>query len=56
MAQRGAGKNPYQGVFSALYRQFRVSSYHNIPAKRFGEVMAWLRDYQETLDTHGDDG
>jgi hypothetical protein len=55
LAQRGVGKNPYQGVFSALYRQFRVSSYHNIPAKRFGEVMAWLRDYQETLDAHGDE-
>jgi hypothetical protein len=55
LAQRGAGKNPYQGVFSALYREFRVSSYHNIPARRFAEVMAWLRDYQETLDAHGDD-
>ena len=55
LAQRGAGKNPYQGVFSALYREFRVSSYHNIPARRFAEVMAWLKDYQETLDAHGDD-
>jgi hypothetical protein len=49
------GRNPYQAVFAELYRRFRVSSYHNIPLRRFGEVMAWLREYQETLDAHGDD-
>ncbi len=49
------GRNPYQAVFTELYRRFRVSSYHNIPLRRFGEVMAWLREYQETLDAHGDD-
>ncbi len=48
------GRNPYQSVFSELYRRFRVSSYHNIPLKRFGEVMAWLREYQDTMDAHGD--
>ncbi len=47
-------RNPYQSVFGELYRRFRVSSYHNIPVRRFGEVMTWLRDYQETLDAHGD--
>ncbi len=47
------GRNPYQAVFGELYRRFRVSSYHNIPLKRFTAVMAWLREYQETLDTHG---
>jgi len=54
-AQGGAGRNPYQAVFGELYRRFRVSSYHNIPLRRFGEVMTWLREYQETLDAHGDD-
>jgi len=49
------GRNPYQAVFAELYRRFRVSSYHNIPLRRFGEVMAWLREYQETLDAYGDD-
>ncbi len=49
------GRNPYQAVFGELYRRFRVSSYHNIPVRRFGEVMAWLREYQERLDAHGDD-
>ncbi len=51
----GTGRNPYQAVFGELYRRFRVSSYHNIPVRRFGEVMAWLREYQETVDAHGDD-
>jgi hypothetical protein len=32
-----------------------VSSYHNLPLRRFGEVMDWLREYQETLDAHGDE-
>ncbi len=39
-AHGGAGRNPYQAVFGELYRRFRVSSYHNIPLRRFGEVMA----------------
>lgn len=52
----GKGRNPYQAVFGELYRRFRVSSYHNIPLRRFGEVMAWLREYQDTLDAHGEGG
>ncbi len=47
------GRNPYQAVFGELYRRFRVSSYHNIPVRRFNDVMAWLRAYQETVDTRG---
>jgi len=50
----GKSRNPYQAVFGELYRRFRVSSYHTIPLRRFGEVMAWLREYQESLDAHGD--
>jgi len=52
----GKGRNPYQAVFGELYRRFRVSSYHNIPLRRFGEVMAWLREYQDALDAHGEGG
>jgi len=44
------GRNPYQSVFGELYRRFRVSSYHNIPVRRFNDVMAWLREYQEAFD------
>ena len=39
------GRNPYQAVFGELYRRFRVSSYHNIPAGTYADVMAWLREY-----------
>ncbi len=49
------GRNPYQAVFGELYRRFRVSSYHNIPVRRFADVMAWLREYQETLDARGEE-
>jgi hypothetical protein len=48
------GRNAYQAVFGELYRRFRVSSDHNIPLRRYSEVMAWLREYQETLDAHGE--
>lgn len=51
----GSGRNPYQAVFGELYRRFRVSSYHNIPVRRFDEVLTWLREYQATLDTQGGD-
>lgn len=54
LAARGAGKNPYQSVFGALYHEFRVASYRQIPAGKFTAVMRWLREYQETLDAHGD--
>jgi hypothetical protein len=48
------GRNHYQAIFAELYRRFRVPSYHNVPLARFKEVIQWLRDYQETLDAHGD--
>jgi len=54
-ATGAAGRNPYQSVFGELYRRFRVSSYHNVPARRFADVMAWLREYQASLDAQGGD-
>jgi len=53
---KGKGRNPYQAVVGELDRRFRVSRYHHIPLRRFGEVMAWLRPYQDTLDAHGEGG
>lgn len=38
--------NPYQTVYSALYRRFGVSSYKAIPSARFADVMAWLDDWR----------
>ncbi len=40
------GRNPYQSVFGELYRRFRVSSYHNIPLRRFGEVIVRLSEHR----------
>lgn len=48
------GRNPYQAVFGELYRRFRVSSYHNVPASKFAEVMAWLRAYHGESQTSDD--
>jgi len=43
----GAGDaNPYQTVYTALYRRFGVSSYKVMPAARFGAVMAFLDDWR----------
>lgn len=38
--------NPYQTVYTALYRRFGVSSYKALPAARFGEVLAFLEDWR----------
>lgn len=47
------GRNPYQAVFGELYRRFRVSSYHNIPAGTYADVMAWLGEYHGPAGTQG---
>ena len=43
------GRNEYGGVYGELYRQFGVTSYKLIPAKRFEEVMAWLTSWFQDL-------
>ncbi len=44
------GKNHYQGLFGELYRRFRVPSYREVTVDQFPAVMAWLRDFQRSLD------
>jgi len=44
------GKNHYQGIFGELYRRFRVPSYREVTVEQFPDVMAWLRDFQQSLD------
>jgi hypothetical protein len=41
--------NPYQTVYSALYRRFGVSSYKAVPATRFKDVMAFLDSWRVSL-------
>ncbi|KAA3661603.1 MAG: hypothetical protein DWQ04_15945 [Chloroflexi bacterium] len=43
------GHNEYGGVYGELYRQFGVTSYKLIPAKRFEEVMSWLTTWFQDL-------
>jgi len=43
-------KNHYQGIFGELYRRFRVPSYREVTVDQFPDVMAWLRDFQRSLD------
>ena len=47
-AGRGAG-NPYQRVYSELYRKFRVPSYRALSLESFPAVMAWLTEWWEQL-------
>lgn len=37
--------NPYQRVYSELYRKFRVPSYRALPLAAFPSVMAWLGEW-----------
>lgn len=41
-------KNHYQGIFAELYRRFGVSSYKNIPATKYQDVMQFLEDWRQT--------
>jgi len=43
--------NPFAALFGELHRRFRVTSYRNIPVDRYPDVIAWLRSYQNALDT-----
>ncbi len=44
--------NPYQRVYSELYRKFRVPSYKAIPMAAYPAVMKWLTEWwQQVTDT-----
>jgi hypothetical protein len=47
-------RNAYAGVFGELYRRFGVSSYKNLPAARFTDVLAFLDDWRQS--TQAGDG
>ena len=50
LSRAAPGKNHYQGIFGELYRRFRVPSYREVTVDQFPDVMAWLRDFQQSLD------
>jgi len=39
------GRNEHGAVYGQLYRRFEVTSYKQLPAERFQEVMDWLTDW-----------
>lgn len=44
-----SGRNEYGGVYGEMYRRFEIPSYRDLPAKRYDEVMKWLRDWWQEL-------
>jgi hypothetical protein len=49
LASKG-DKGAYSKVYSEMYRRYRVSSYRNLPASQYDEVLAWLHHWYEELD------
>lgn len=52
----GGGSRSYGKVYSEIYRRYRISSYKNLPAAKYDEVIAWLsRWYEEVTGNDSDD-
>jgi hypothetical protein len=49
LTQRDRSRNWYQSIYGEMYRRFKVSSYKQVPMAKFGEVMAWLKEFEEQL-------
>jgi len=49
LATRG-DRAGYSAVYAELYRRYRISGYKNLPARQYGECLAWLHAwYQEVM-------
>ena len=46
-----SSRNEYGAVYGQLYRDFGVTSYKQIPSRRFDEVMNYLTDWHQSLDS-----
>ena len=42
-------QNGYQLVYGELYRRYRISSYKNLPRRKYAEVMEWLHHWHTEL-------
>lgn len=49
MNSKDVNKNHYQGIFSELYRRFRVSSYKNIRIEQYEKVRQFLDDWCKAI-------
>jgi hypothetical protein len=53
LEQQGAS-SPYGQVYGQLYRMFAITSYKNLPRRRYQEALDWLRGWLSELDAeHG---
>ncbi len=53
LSERDPSKNHYQGVFGELYRRFRVTTYKQVRQEHYQEVLAFLADWQASIqDAH----
>lgn len=44
-----SGRNEFGGVYGELYRRFEVTSYKEIPARRYQEAMDFLNEWYQSL-------
>lgn len=49
LAERDPSKNHFQGIWGEINRRFEVATYRNIPAARYGDVLAFLADWRLSL-------
>lgn len=43
------GRNEFGGVYGELYRKFEVTSYKEIPARRYQEAIAFLNEWYQSM-------
>lgn len=48
-------KNEYGAVYGQLYREFGITSYKQLPAKKFDRAMKWLTDWYRRVTGATDD-
>ncbi|HKP53101.1 MAG TPA: phage antirepressor N-terminal domain-containing protein [Chloroflexia bacterium] len=48
-------KSGYAKVYGEMYRRYRISSYRNLPASKYEEVVDWLHRWYEELAGPGSD-
>jgi hypothetical protein len=44
-----SGRNEFGAVYGELYRRFGITSYKQLPARKFEEAMAWLTEWYGSL-------
>ena len=53
LSERDPSKNHYQGVFGELYRRFRVTTYKQVRQEQYPEVLAFLDEWQASIEGTG---